>query len=87
MLLTKNANIKQGQSLDEQMITQLLEQEELRVKNILEFLKKKEGMCADIIKEMLLKNKSAKRSQKQNRRKTRKEKSKGERRNLQILLS
>ena len=73
MLLTKNANMKQGQSLDEQMITQLLEQEELRVKNILEFFKKKEGMCADIIKEMLLKNKSAKRSQKQNRRKTRKE--------------
>lgn len=55
------------------MITQLLEQEE-RVKNILEFLKKKEGMCADMFKGMLLKNKSVKRSQKQNRRKNKKRK-------------
>ena len=46
-LYAKNGNLKQGQdcakSSDEQMISQLLEQEE-RVKNILEFLKKKEGM-------------------------------------------
>ena len=76
-LYAKNGNLKQGQdcakSSDEQMITQLLEQEE-RVKNILEFLKKKEGMCADMFKGMLLKNKSVKRSQKQNRRKNKKRK-------------
>ena len=36
------------------MITQWIEQEE-RVKNTLEFLKKKEDMCADVFKGMLLK--------------------------------
>ena len=55
-------------SIGEQIITQLMEQEE-RVKNTLEFLKKKEDMCADMFKRMLLKNKSVKRSRKQNRRK------------------
>ena len=73
----KNGNVKQGQdcakSFDEKMITQLIEQEE-RVKNILEFLRKKEDMCADIFKGMLSKNKSVKRSQKQNRRKNKKRK-------------
>ena len=63
-LFAKNGNLKQGQdcakSFDEQMITQLIEQEE-RVKNTLEFLKKKEDMCADMFKGMLLKNKSVKR--------------------------
>jgi len=58
-----------AKSFDEQMI----EQEE-RVKNILEFLKKKEDMCADKFKGMLLKKKSVKRSQKQNRRKNKKKK-------------
>ena len=52
-LYAKNGNVKQGQdcakSFDEQMITQLIEQEE-RVKNILEFLKKKEDMCANMFK-------------------------------------
>ena len=64
--------MKQGQhcvkSFDTQIIPQLIEQEE-RVKNILEFLKKKEDMCADMFKIMLLKKKSVKRSQKQNGRK------------------
>lgn len=59
-LFAKNGNLKQGQdcakSFDEQMITQLIEQEE-RVKNTLEFLKKKEDMCADMFKDMLLKKK------------------------------
>ena len=55
------------------MITQLIEQEE-RVTNTLEFLKKKEDMCADIFKGMLLKNKSVKKSQKQNKRKYKKRK-------------
>ena len=76
-LFAKNGNLKQGQdcakSFDEQMITQLIEQEE-RVKNTLEFLKKKEDMCADMFKDMLLKKKSVKRSQKQNRRKNKKRK-------------
>ena len=76
-LSAKNGNVKQGQdcakSFDEQMITQLIEQEE-RVKNILQFLKKKEDMCADVFNGMLLKNKSVKRSQKQNRRKNKKRK-------------
>ena len=76
-LYAKNGNVKQGQdcakSFDEQVKTQLIEQEE-RIKNVLEFLKKKEGMCADMFKEMLLKNKSVKRSQKQNRRKNKKRK-------------
>ena len=72
--------MKQGQdcakSFDEQMITQLIQQEE--AKNILEFLKKKENMCADMFKGMLFKNKSVKRSQKQNRRKKQeKKKAKG----------
>ena len=48
-LYAKNGNVKQGQdcakTFDEQMITQLIDQEE-RVKDILEFLKKKEDMCA-----------------------------------------
>ena len=74
-------------SFDEQMITQLIEQEE-RVKNTLEFLKKKEDMCADMFKGMLLKNKSVKRSQKKKtEEKTRKERSKGQGRNLKRLLS
>ena len=76
-LFAKNGNLKQGQdcakSFDEQMITQSIEQEE-RVKNTLEFLKKKEDTCADMFKGMLLKNKSVKRSQKQNRRKNKKRK-------------
>ena len=76
-LFAKNGNLKQGQdcakSFDEQMITQLIEQKE-RVKNTLEFLKKKKDMCADMFKGMLLKNKSVKRSQKQNRRKNKKRK-------------
>ena len=76
-LFAKNGNLKQGQdcakSFDEQMITQLIEQEET-VKNTLEFLKKKEDMCADMFKGMLLKNKSVKRSQKQNRRKNQEKK-------------
>lgn len=38
------------------MITQLIEQEE-RVKNTLEFLKKREDVCADMFKDMLLKKK------------------------------
>ena len=71
----KKGNVKQRQdctkSLDEQMITQLIGQEE-RVKNISEFQKKKEDMCADMFKGILLKNKSVKRSQKQNRRKNKK---------------
>ena len=71
-MYAKNGNVKQGQdcakSFDEQMITQLIDQEE-RVKNILDFLKKKEDICADMFKGMLFKNKSVKRSQKQNRRK------------------
>ena len=89
-LYAKNGNVKQGQdcakSFDEQMITQWIEQEE-RVKNTLEFLKKKEDMYADMFKGMLLKSKSVKRSQKQNGRKTRKQRSKGQRRNLKRLLS
>ena len=89
-LFAKNGHLKQGQdcakSFDEQMITQWIEQEE-RVKNTLEFLKKKEDMCADMFKGMLLKNKSVKRSQKQNGRKTRKQRSKGQRSNLKRLLS
>ena len=76
-LFAQNGNLKQGQdcakSFDEQMVTQLIEQEE-RVKNTLEFLKKKKDMCADMFKGMLLKNKSVKRSQKQNRRKNKKRK-------------
>ena len=71
-LYAKNGNVKQGQdcakSFDELMITQLIEQEE-RVKNILEFLKKKEDMCADMFKGVLLKNKSVKRSQKKKEKK------------------
>ena len=55
-LYAKNGNVKQGQdctkSFDEKMITQLIEQEE-RVKNILQFLKKKEDMCADMFKGIL----------------------------------
>ena len=51
---------------EKQMITQLIEQ---GVKNILEFLEKKEDMCADMFEGHLLKNKSVKRSQKQNGRK------------------
>lgn len=74
-LYAKNGSVKQGQdcakSFAEQMITQLIEQEE-RVKNILKFLKNKEDMCADMFKGMFLKNKSVKRSQKQNRRKNKK---------------
>ena len=64
-LYAKNGNVKQGQDCakTEQMITQLIEQEE-RVKNILEFLKKKETMCADMFNGMLLKNISIKRFQK-----------------------
>ena len=58
-LFAKNGNLKQGQdcakSFDEQMITQLIEQEE-RVKNTLGFLKKKEDMCADMFKGMLRTN-------------------------------
>ena len=50
--------MKRGQdctkSFEKQMITQLIEQEE-RVKNIPEFLKKKEDMYADMFKGMLLK--------------------------------
>ena len=69
--------MKQGQdcakSFHERMITHLIEQEE-RVKNILEFLKEKGDMCADMFEGMLLKNNSVKRSQKQNiRKKIRKE--------------
>jgi len=71
-LYAKNGNVEQGQdcakSFDELMITQLIEQEE-RVKNILEFLKKKEDMCADMFKGVLLKNKSVKRSQKKKEKK------------------
>ena len=70
-------NVKRGQdctkSFEKQMITQLIEQEE-RVKNIPEFLKKKEDMYADMFKGMLLKNKSVKRSKKQNTRKNKKRK-------------
>ena len=47
----KNRNVKQRQdcakSFDKQMISQFIEQEET-VKNILEFWKKKEVMCADM---------------------------------------
>ena len=50
--------MKRGQdctkSFEKQMITQLIEQEE-RVKNIPEFLKKKVDMYADMFKGMLLK--------------------------------
>ena len=50
--LYNTENVKQGQdftqSIDKQMITQVIEQEE-RVKNISEFLKKKkEDMYADV---------------------------------------
>ena len=60
--LYNTGNVKRGQdctqSCDKQMITQLIEQEE-RVKNISEFLKKKkEDMYPDMFKGMLLKNKS-----------------------------
>jgi len=41
---------------------------------MLEFLKKKEDMCADMFKGNLLSNKSVKRSQKQKRRKNKKRK-------------
>ena len=89
-LYAKNGNLKQGQDIakssGEQMITQLLEQEE-RVKNILEFLKKKEGMCADMFKGMLLKNKSVKGPRNKTEEKTRKERSKEQGKNLKILLS
>ena len=50
------------------MTAQLIQQEE-RVKNILGFLKKKEDMCVDMFKGMLLKNKSVKRSQKKKQKK------------------
>ena len=88
-LFAKNGNLKQGQdcakSFDEQMITQLMEQEE-RVKNTLEFLKKKEDMCADMFKGMLQTNMS-KGPKNKTEEKTRKERSKGQRRNLKRLLS
>ena len=76
-LYTKNGNKdKIVPSFDEQVTTQLIEQEE-RVKDILEFLKTKEDMCADMFKGMLLKNKSVKRSQiKKNRLKKKKKKTK-----------
>lgn len=90
-LFAKNGNLKQGQdcakSFDEQMITQLIEQEE-RVKNTLEFLKKKEDVCADMFKDMLLKKKNlSKGLRNKTEEKTRKERSKGQRRNLKRLLS
>ena len=50
-LYAKNGNVNQRQdcakSFDEQMRSEFIEQEET-VKNILECLKKKEAMCADM---------------------------------------
>ena len=43
-----------------------MEQEE-RVKNTLEFLKKKEDMCADMFKGMLLKNRRKNKKRKEQR--------------------
>ena len=89
--LYNTGNVKRGQdctqSCDKQMITQLIEQEE-RVKNISEFLKKKKRTCIQIcLKECCLKTNLSKGPRNKTEEKTRKESSKGYRRNLKKLLS
>ena len=70
-----------AKSFDEQMRSQFIEQEET-VKNILECLKKKEAMCADMFNEISQKVPETKQKKQKMKRK-----SEGQRRNLKRLLS